>query len=79
MKLLIDMNLAPRWVEFLTRMSFQAAHWSAVGDAKALDADIMAYGRGARLRRADQPPFHYPVQRRQRLGGMLSFYHCAAT
>ncbi|MCW5599101.1 hypothetical protein C8R30_1526 [Nitrosomonas nitrosa] len=31
MKLLIDMNLSPRWVDVLANAGFEAAHWSALG------------------------------------------------
>lgn len=43
MKLLVDMNLAPRWVGFLGNANLQAVHWSAVGRVDAPDAEIMAY------------------------------------
>ncbi len=43
MKLLIDMNLSPLWVDFLTSAGIEAAHWASVGDRDSLDADIMAY------------------------------------
>lgn len=43
MKLLVDMNLSPRWVDFLTRSQFHTAHWSKVGPAQALDDEIMTY------------------------------------
>ena len=45
MKLLLDMNLSPRWVGFLTAEGFEAIHWSNVGAANATDATIMAYAR----------------------------------
>jgi predicted nuclease of predicted toxin-antitoxin system len=45
MKLLVDMNLSPRWVGFLTQHVIQAVHWSSVGEIDALDAEIMAYAR----------------------------------
>jgi hypothetical protein len=32
MKILLDMNLPPRWVEFLQHEGFEAVHWSTVGD-----------------------------------------------
>jgi len=32
-KLLLDMNLSPRWVEWLARDGFEAVHWSAVFSA----------------------------------------------
>ena len=43
MKLLIDMNLSPRWVDFLTQAGWEAVHWSTVGRANARDAEIMKY------------------------------------
>ena len=43
MKLLIDMNLSPRWANFLTAQGVEAIHWSTLGPASAPDADIMAY------------------------------------
>jgi len=43
MKLLVDMNLSPRWVEALSGGGFDAAHWSALGPVNAPDFEIMAY------------------------------------
>jgi predicted nuclease of predicted toxin-antitoxin system len=43
MKLLIDMNLSPRWVEVFERNGWQAIHWSAVGDPRATDRAIMEW------------------------------------
>jgi len=43
MKLLVDMNLSPRWVRLLERSQFQAVHWTSVGDPKALDIELMAH------------------------------------
>jgi predicted nuclease of predicted toxin-antitoxin system len=34
MKLLIDMNLSPRWVKALAEAEIEASHWSSLGDAK---------------------------------------------
>jgi len=31
MKLLVDMNLSPRWVAVLEGAGFVAAHWSTLG------------------------------------------------
>jgi len=45
MKLLVDMNLSPRWVEVLTAAGIEAAHWSALGANNAPDVVIMAYAR----------------------------------
>jgi len=43
MKVLVDMNLSPRWVDRLNGLGLQAAHWSAVGRINAPDPEIMAY------------------------------------
>lgn len=43
MKLLVDMNLSPRWIELLTEAGVPAVHWSTVGANNAPDAQIMAY------------------------------------
>lgn len=45
MKLLIDMNLSPDWVETFRQQGWQAVHWSVVGDPKAPDGVIMAWAR----------------------------------
>ena len=42
MKLLIDMNLSPRWVSMLVDAGMQAAHWSMIGAHNAADSEIMA-------------------------------------
>ena len=41
MKLVLDMNLPPSWVEFLSGHGFEALHWSSVGDGGATDREIM--------------------------------------
>lgn len=45
MKLLIDMNLSPRWAKYLTDAGIEAAHWSTLGAANAPDVEIMAFAR----------------------------------
>lgn len=45
MKLLIDMNLSPKWVEFLVSAGFEAIHWSTVGAMNASDSEIMCHAR----------------------------------
>ena len=45
MKLLVDMNLSPRWVKLLADASIEAAHWSTLGANNAPDTEIMAYAR----------------------------------
>ncbi len=43
MKIVIDMNLAPRWQAALDAEGFEAAHWITIGDPKAPDHEIMAH------------------------------------
>ncbi len=43
MKLLIDVNLSPRWVASLANAGWQAIHWSEVGKANASDLEIFTY------------------------------------
>lgn len=45
MKLLVDMNLSPRWVDTLIKAGFDAVHWSVVGPANAPDTEIMAFAQ----------------------------------
>jgi predicted nuclease of predicted toxin-antitoxin system len=45
MKLLVDMNLSPRWVNRLVDAGFEATHWSALGAFDAPDTEIMAFAR----------------------------------
>lgn len=45
MKLLVDMNLSPRWVSLLADEGFEAAHWSSIGQSNAPDVEIMAYAK----------------------------------
>jgi predicted nuclease of predicted toxin-antitoxin system len=47
MKLLVDMNLSPRWCACLHAGGFEAMHWSELGVACAADVDIMAYARAS--------------------------------
>jgi predicted nuclease of predicted toxin-antitoxin system len=45
MKLLIDMNLSPRWIETLAGAGIEAVHWSTVGAKDAPDEAIMAFAK----------------------------------
>ena len=45
MKLLIDMNLSPRWVSLLADAGMEAAHWLTLGAANAPDTEIMAFAK----------------------------------
>lgn len=42
-RLLIDMNLSPDWVEWFAQRQVSALHWSAVGDPRAADEVIMRW------------------------------------
>lgn len=45
MKLLLDMNISPRWVDFLQAHGVEAVHWLECGAPNASDSEIMAYAR----------------------------------
>jgi predicted nuclease of predicted toxin-antitoxin system len=45
MKLAIDINLSPAWVELFRQHGYEAVHWSTVGDPRATDRAIMAWAR----------------------------------
>ncbi len=45
MKLLVDMNLSPRWVKLLADADIEAIHWSSIGAPTARDIDIMGIAR----------------------------------
>jgi predicted nuclease of predicted toxin-antitoxin system len=51
-KLLVDMNLSPSWVDRLAQHGFEAVHWSTIGcdSARLRNPDV---GERARLR-----PYH---------------------
>jgi predicted nuclease of predicted toxin-antitoxin system len=43
MKLLIDMNLTPRWTAFLEGHGIVAVHWTQIGNPEARDHEIIVY------------------------------------
>ena len=45
MKILIDMNISPLWVEVLQGRGWKAVHWSAIGNPSARDAEILEYAK----------------------------------
>lgn len=45
MKILIDMNLPPLWVEYFSRAGIEAVHWSAIGDPAAPDYDLFQWAK----------------------------------
>jgi predicted nuclease of predicted toxin-antitoxin system len=44
-KLLIDMNLSPRWVDALADAGIESTHWSTIGAPTTSDPDIMAFAK----------------------------------
>src|SRR5665213_2226669 len=45
MRILIDMNLSPGWVNEFKLYNIEAIHWSAIGDIGAPDVIIMDWAR----------------------------------
>lgn len=43
MRFLVDMNLSPRWVDFLTAAGHDAVHWINVGEPNAPDRVILGH------------------------------------
>ncbi|MEM9540068.1 MAG: DUF5615 family PIN-like protein [Cyanobacteria bacterium P01_E01_bin.42] len=41
MKILIDMNLSPDWVEVFAKYDIEAMHWLSIGNPEAKDREIM--------------------------------------
>jgi predicted nuclease of predicted toxin-antitoxin system len=45
MRILVDMNLSPPWVDALDDGGFDAVHWSTVGESDAPDRTLMQWAR----------------------------------
>lgn len=45
MKVLLDMNISPLWVEFFAQHGITAIHWSMIGDPRATDQTILEWAR----------------------------------
>lgn len=45
MKVLIDMNLSPQWIDVFTEEQIESIHWSTIGDPAATDREIMIYAQ----------------------------------
>jgi predicted nuclease of predicted toxin-antitoxin system len=45
MRVLIDMNLSPRWEKFFVDNGSEARHWVNVGDPRASDEELLAWAR----------------------------------
>lgn len=43
MKLLIDMNLSPAWVQVFEQHGFSAVHWSWIGEGNAPDSILLQW------------------------------------
>jgi predicted nuclease of predicted toxin-antitoxin system len=44
-KLLLDMNLSPQWVEILQHAGHEAVHWVTIGRPAAEDRELMSWAR----------------------------------
>jgi len=44
-KLLVDMNLSPVWATYLVGEGFEAIHWTAVGEPRATDKELLDWAR----------------------------------
>ena len=47
MRILVDVNLSPTWVEALRGHGIDALHWREVGDLRARDAEIIRWANEA--------------------------------
>lgn len=45
LRLLIDMNLSPSWVEVLRKAGFETEHWYYIGAANAPDSVLFSWAR----------------------------------
>ncbi|WP_247216083.1 DUF5615 family PIN-like protein [Synechococcus sp. C9] len=45
MKILVDMNLSPDWIQMFADQNIEALHWSSVGDPRASDSTILQWAK----------------------------------
>ena len=45
MKIVIDMNLSPQWVDVLKQAGHQCIHWSEIGSPNASDSEILLWAQ----------------------------------
>jgi predicted nuclease of predicted toxin-antitoxin system len=45
LKILIDVNLSPQWVDVFSRNSLESIHWAWIGDPRATDLVILKWAR----------------------------------
>jgi predicted nuclease of predicted toxin-antitoxin system len=42
-RIVVDMNLSPEWIPVLRGQGHETLHWSAIGNPRATDAEIMKW------------------------------------
>ena len=45
MKILLDINLTPKWRPFLEELGCEVKHWSEIGPTNAPDSELMAWAK----------------------------------
>ena len=45
LRILVDMNLSPTWVEVLQKAGFSACHWYQLGAPNAPDSELFSWAR----------------------------------
>lgn len=45
MRLVVDMNLSPAWVQLFTQRGWVSIHWSEIGPGNAADVEILRWAR----------------------------------
>ncbi|MFN3848016.1 MAG: DUF5615 family PIN-like protein [Spirosomataceae bacterium] len=45
MKILIDMNLSPIWVDFFSNHNINSVHWANIGDIRASDTTLFDWAK----------------------------------
>ena len=45
MKILIDMNLSPQWIDVFKTANYECLHWSDIGSPNASDREILLWAR----------------------------------
>ena len=45
MKIIVDMNLSPRWCDYLKTAGLNAIHWVEIGKPDAKDSEIFLYAK----------------------------------
>ena len=45
MRVVVDMNLTPAWVDYLSASGIEAQHWSTIGSPRAPDEEVLEWAR----------------------------------